>query len=794
MPHQKKKTKPTSPKKLTLKIPQIPKRKKSLLKKKPKKHIIKSILLSKTLFLFLVAFLASILSLLFLVKDLPSPSKLTSQSFPVSTIITDRHGVTLYEIYADLNRTPISLDTLPSYVSQAAISIEDQDFYHHFGFSIQGITRALKNTLFNQSLQGGSTITQQLVKVALLTPERTLQRKIKEAFLTIGTEVIYSKDQILEMYLNHIPYGGTAWGIESAAKTYFGKSAKDLTLAEAALIAGLPAAPTRFSPFGTNPELATNRQHEVLRRMVEDDYITESEAEEARNQKLEFTANSIQIKAPHFALYVKDLLTQKYGEQMVERGGLHVTTTLDLELQEAVQASLSAEIARLDRYKVGNGAALITKPNTGEILAMIGSKDYFDLDHDGQVNVTIRPRQPGSSIKPLNYATAFELKKTTPGTMLLDIPTCFDIVGQPLYCPKNYDGSFRGPVQTRFALGNSYNIPAVKTLAINSLETFIATASAMGITTFKNPDNYGLSLTLGGGEIKMIDMAVAFGVLANQGVRIPLQPILKVTTWKGEILDEYHPDEITQALQNLTEHPENQEPGSSTTIEDHNHPITLARILHRAPAYLISHILLDNNARINAFGSHSELVIDNQVVSVKTGTTNNLRDNWTIGYTPEFLTAVWVGNNDNAPMNPYLVSGVTGAAPIFNDIMSYVLKDQEALWPEKPDDVISRPICVTTGQVSHPDHPCQTRNEFFWEGTEPGIFEETQREIWVKNDTGFEPEPGDTDNLKLEMHTVLSDPLTPDYCTDCNHPINEEGKPIQPQKIIKYPLVAPSPQ
>ncbi|MFC1751280.1 glycosyl hydrolase family 18 protein [Pseudomonadota bacterium] len=249
--------------------------------------------------------------------------------------------------------------------------------------------------------------------------------------------------------------------------------------------------------FGTNPELAINRQHEVLRRMVEDEYITQDQADQAKNQELKFATNTIQIKAPHFALYVKDLLTQEYGEQLVERGGLRVTTTLDLDLHESAQASLSAEIDRLEKYKVQNGAAIITKPNTGEILSMIGSTDFFDRENDGQVNVTLRHRQPGSSIKPLNYATAFEIKKATPATMVLDIPTCFDIVGQPLYCPKNYDGSFHGPTHLRFALGNSYNIPAVKVLAINDLETFIATASAMGISTFKNPDNYGLSLTLG---------------------------------------------------------------------------------------------------------------------------------------------------------------------------------------------------------------------------------------------------------------------------------------------------------
>jgi membrane carboxypeptidase/penicillin-binding protein PbpC len=310
----------------------------------------------------------------------------------------------------------------------------------------------------------------------------------------------------------------------------------------------------------------------------------------------------------------------------------------------------------------------------------------------------------------------------------------------------------------------------------------------MGITTFTNPDNYGLSLTLGGGEVQMIDMAVAFGVLANQGVKVPLQPILKVTTWTGEVLFEYHPDSAIEALNSLTLDPDKQSPGANLHVENSSDTV-LTRVLNRAPAYLTSHILLDNNSRINAFGSLSELVVDNQAVSVKTGTTNNLRDNWTLGYTPEFLTAVWVGNNDNTPMNPYLVSGVTGAAPIFNAIMSHVLRDQEPLWPEQPDDVISRPVCTISGLVSHPDRPCSVRNEFFWEDTQPGTFDQTQKEIWVKEDTGFEPEEGDTENLKLEMHTVLSDPLTKDYCLDCARPTDEQGQTVQDRIIIKYPLV-----
>jgi penicillin-binding protein 1C len=723
------------------------------------------------------------------VGDLPSPAKLSSQAYPVSTQIFDRNGILLYEIYADRNRTPITLNSLPPYIKQATISIEDKDFYHHIGFSLQGITRALKNTLFNNRLQGGSTITQQLVKTSLLTPERTIQRKIKEAILTIGTEFFYSKDQILEMYLNNIPYGGTAWGIESAAKTYFGKSAKDLSLAEAALLAGLPAAPSKYSPFGSNPGFALSRQQEVLRRMAEEKYITKEQADSAAGQELQFNTEAIPIKAPHFVLYVKDLLTEKYTAQRVERGGLRVITSLDLNLQTDAESSVAAQLKSLEKLKVGNAAALITKPDTGEILAMVGSRDYFDNEHGGQVNVTLRPRQPGSSIKPLNYVTALQLKKATAATMFLDLPTCFSALNQPPYCPKNYDGSFHGPVQLRFALGNSLNIPAVKTLALNSLESFIATASAMGISTFNDPSQYGLSLTLGGGEVTMMDMATAFGVLANQGIKVPLHPILQVTDWQNNLLENYQAADIQTSVQALNHDDQYSEPGASQTLNFTDVSATLTRVLNRAPAYIISHILLDNNAREAAFGPKSKLIIPNQVVSVKTGTTNSLRDNWTIGYTPHYLVAVWVGNNDNSPMNPYLVSGVTGAAPIWNDLMTNTLKDQPSLWPEKPDDVLGRTVCTTSGLVSHPDYPCSVRNEFFWTGSEPGTFDPAKKDIVIKNDTGLPASPGDTENTHTENHTLLSDPIVQDYCADCTRPLDDQGKPIPvPAITIPYPL------
>ncbi|MBI5151468.1 MAG: transglycosylase domain-containing protein [Candidatus Pacebacteria bacterium] len=728
----------------------------------------------KRLVLGVVSGCTIIFFLFLLLKDIPSPTKLKrAQDFAISTKIFDRNGLLLYEIYSDKNRTPVALNDLPPYVYQASIAIEDQRFYQHFGFDASGIIRALKNMVFRQQIQGGSTITQQLIKTALLTREKTLIRKMKEAILTIAAEIMYSKNEILEMYLNHIPYGGTSWGVEAAAETFFNKHAKELDIAEAAFLAGLPQSPSRYSPFGINPDLAKNRQKDVLRRMAEDKYITKEQALKAEQETLHFAQSKTQIAAPHFVFHVRDILEEKYGQALVESGGLRVYTTLDLKLQNDAQASLSSEINTLKRYRVGNGAALITKPSTGEILAMIGSRNFFDATHDGQVNVVLRQRQPGSSIKPINIVTALQLKKITPATMLLDIPTCFQVGGQKAYCPKNYDGTFHGPVQTRFFLGNSYNIPEIKVIGLNTVENFIATASAMGITTWKDTSQYGLSLTLGGGEVTMYDMATAFGTLANQGVKVPLQSILRIEDYKGKILEEYAPDQTKKTVEKMTKDQDIPE------LEG------IHRVLNREPSYLVSHMLLDNSARVGAFGPNSKLVIPNQVVSAKTGTTNDLRDNWTIGYTPEYLTAVWVGNNDNTPMNQALVSGVTGAAPIWHDIMSRVLKGQKSLWPEKPSGVIDKEVCALSGLLPNPEAPCQTRVEYFWEGTEPIDLDPLPRDTWIVSTTGLPPKEGDSiDGLQLQKKLLLSDPFTRDFCVDCVRPIDEKGHVVYEQHDV----------
>jgi len=707
---------------------------------------------------WLIPFSMILVVYLLIFKDLPSPSKLGSYyDTPLATKIYDRNGNLLFDIFVSQNRTAVPLNEIPKYLQQATISIEDKNFYTHQGVNpIGGMLRAVVATLANQKLQGGSTITQQLVKSALLSPERTITRKIKEIILAYWVEAIYSKDKILELYLNQVPYGGTAWGVESAAERYFNKSVKDLTLAQAALLAGLPQAPTYYSPFGANPQYAKTRQSEVLRRMVDDRYITEEQAQQATSEPLEYTQDT-GLKAGHFVMYVKQQLVDKYGERLVERGGLKVTTTLDLDIQEYAQATVSAEVAKLKSYKVSNGAALITKPSTGEILAMIGSTDYFATP-SGSYNVTTALRQPGSSIKPINYAIGIDRHIVTPATMFLDIPTCFGVVNQPVYCPKNYDGQFHGPVQLRMALGNSYNIPAVKMLRLNSVEAMVASASAFGLGTLKDPKNYGLSLTLGGGEVHMTDMAEAFGVFANGGIRKDLVSILKVTDKDGKTLYEHQDANLDKDV-------------PSQLL------LTGPRVISNETAFLISHILLDNNARSGAFGSNSELVIPGHAVSVKTGTTDDLRDNWTIGFTPQYLVAVWVGNNDNTPMNPWLVSGVTGAAPIWHDLMVKVLSGKPDIWPKQPDGIVGARICSVSGLLppNDGDDPgCPIRFEYFIKGTVPTTREQLKQIVQIDTTTGDLLLPGKLDNIALEEHQILSDGLSK-WCLDCKH---EDNKPV----------------
>ena len=660
--------------------------------------------LSTGMLVIVVGFLLLLFgSIIFFATQIPSPQELTNRDIAEATKIFDKNGELLYDIYSDENRTPVKLADIPEVVKQATIAIEDKDFYKHSGFSIMGITRSVFELIVHRRVEGGSTLTQQLIKNALLTDERTLTRKLKEFILAIQVEGAYDKNTILEMYLNEIPYGGTAYGIESAANLYFGKSAHDLNLAEASLLAGLPQRPSVYSPYGSRPELAKVRQKEVLRRMVDDGYITQAQAKEAENEELTYrTSKSEQgFKAPHFVLYVKEKLIEQFGDKMVEQGGLRVTTTLDYELQKKAEEIVKKEIESLASAKVGNGAAVVLEAKTGQILSMVGSKDYFgdslpegckeglECKFEPNVNVTLRPRQPGSATKPVAYAKALE-KGYTASQVYMDVRTEFPGGDQPNYVPVNYDGQYHGPVQMRYALGNSYNIVAVKNLALTGVKDVMELGYRMGLTTWEpseeNISNVGLSLVLGGRETRLLDLTSAYAVFANKGAQLDPVSILKVTNSKGKTLFEYRQPEGRKVL----------DPGI---------------------AYIISDILSDNGARTAAFGSNSVLNIPGKAVAVKTGTTDKKESNLAVGYTPSVVVGVWVGNNDNSVMSSTIASGVTGASPIWNKIMKAVLQDKQNEPFEKPSNVVQAEVDGLMTGRTHGGSP--TRKEYFIAGTEP---------------------------------------------------------------------------
>jgi len=605
----------------------------------------------------------------YILKDLPSPSRLDDGgAIPYSTHLYSRDNKLLYEIYHEQNRTPIELESLPVYVKQATISIEDKDFYKHSGISVfGGVLRAVKETVLKKKLQGGSTITQQLVKSALLTPERTLTRKVKEMILALLVERKYTKDEILEMYLNQVPYGGTAWGIEEASRLYFNKPASKLTLSQAALLAGLPQAPSLYSPY-SNPKAAKNRQEQVLLTMKEERYITQSQYDQAIKTKLHFSPPKNQIKAPHFVFYVKNLLEKEYGLKTVQEGGLRVYTTLDYSIQKEAEKILKEELDQLQDYNVGNGAILVTRPSTGEILSMVGSKDFFEGTY-GAYNVTTALRQPGSSIKPVTYTLALK-KGMTAATIIQDVPTVFEILGSESYRPVNYDERFHGAVPLRYALANSYNIPAVKVLNTIGVDELIQFAEKLGIASWQtNKKQYGLSLTLGGGEVTMLEMATAFGVIANLGTKVDLNPINRIEDTLGQNL---YQAEIQES-----------------------------RVIGEEEPFIIADILSDNMARSPAFGNNSPLNFGDGKIAVKTGTTDQKKDNWTIGFTRptlssqygDVLVAVWVGNNNGDPMNPNLASGITGAAPIWRRVMERLVDKMFLQQPLYIPSGLEKKIC-----------------------------------------------------------------------------------------------------
>ena len=659
-----------------------------------KRFMIRVVSLLTTLILAgLVLFiLLTIVAFAIFTKDLPSPTKLSTRDQSLSTQIFDRNGEKLYDIYGNQNRALVKLSDLPDYMKEATIAIEDKDFYTHKGFAPKGIFRALFDIVVHRRLEGGSTLTQQVVKNTLLTPERTITRKIREFILAIQAERIYSKDEILQMYLNEVPYGGTAWGIEAASQTYFSKKAKDLSLTEAIILAGMPQQPSTYSPYGSNPKAYISRATEVARRMREDEKITKEQEEQVVKElpNVKFSPSGTGIKAPHFVIYIKELLEDQYGSRVVEQGGLKVKTTLDLKIQDEAQRIVAEEISKLKNLQVGNGGVVVTDPKTGEILAMVGSKDYFAKDYDGNVNVTLAKRQPGSSIKPINYASAFQ-QGYTASYMVMDVQTEFPGgQNQPPYKPVNYDGKYHGPEELRYALGNSFNIPAVKVLALGGIKNMLNVAYKMGLTTLEptqeNLSRFGLSLTLGGGEVKLLDMSTAFGVFATGGYKHDPTGILKVEDSDGKVLQEYKEN-------------------------------SGQKVLSPEISFLISNILSDNGARSEAFGTNSYLKIGGKTVAAKTGTTDDKRDNWTIGYTKDYVVGVWVGNNDNSKMNPSLASGITGAAPIWNKVMQFVLKDKKDQPFDVPSGIVRKEVDSVDGGLPCPGHA--TRQEFFIKGTEP---------------------------------------------------------------------------
>jgi len=627
-------------------------------------------------------------------KDLPRPDKVQRRD-GLSTVVLDRNAEKLYDIFEEANRIPAKWEELPQYLKDATIAVEDKDFYTHQGLSVTGIMRGMTACVFLRRCQGGSTLTQQLVKNVLLSQERTLPRKMKEAVLSIQIERKYSKNDILLMYLNEAPYGGTAVGVKTAANHYFGKEVKDLTLIQAAILAGLPQSPSYYSPFTGTEGAYKDRTTHVLRRMREEGYITPAQEGEARKQMdtIQFAAGDTALRAPHFVAYIKELLIERFGEKLVNAGGLTVTTTLDWKLQEAAQLAVKEEVDKAKKLKVSNGAAIVTDPKTGEVLAMVGSKDYAATDSSGlKFNVVTQGlRQPGSTLKPVIYAAALT-RGYTASTMLMDVETKYPSgdSSKPEYNPKNYDNKYRGPMQLRFGLANSINTIAVKVAALVGVKDVLKIGHAMGLATWEPTDanlkRVGLSLPLGGAEVKMVDMATAFGVFAAGGMRMELVAILKVVDSSGKTLFEHKPVSPRQEL----------EPDV---------------------AFIISSILSDNDARKEIFGLRSHLVVSGKTVAAKTGTTDDKRDNWTVGYTPSRVVITWVGNNDNTPMSPTLASGVTGAAPIWNRIMREAIKNIPDEPFERPEGVIEMDIDAFGGGLPFENQP--VRKEFFIRGTEP---------------------------------------------------------------------------
>ncbi len=625
-----------------------------------------------------------------MVADLPAPGELAQRAGAFrSTRIYDRNGNLLNETF-DPNegrRVIVPLARISPYLQQATIATEDANFYRHGGVDPVALARALYYAVQEREIvSGGSTIPQQLVKLVFLSPERSARRKVKEAILAAEISRRYSKEQILELYLNEVNYGNLAYGADAAAETYFGKEADELTLAEAALLAGLPQAPAYYDPY-TYPERAKERQGVVLGLMVKAGFITPEEADAAWLEPLTYAPLRFDMKAPHFTLLVRQQLEALLGPEALYKVGLHVTTTLDSRLQAEAQRIVREQVQRLASRHVSNGALVALRPQTGEVLALVGSADFDNVEIDGQVNMALAPRQPGSALKPLVYLTTFMdpgrpvAERWTPGTLVADIQEPFPDGNNPPYVPVNYDGKEHGLVTVRTALANSFNIPAVRALQRVGIPPFLEVARRLGITTLTRPD-YGLSLSLGGGEVPLLELTGAFGVLANQGVRQPPVTIRKIVDSQGNVICEMGSAVPCQ-------------PGEAGAGE---------QVISPVDAFLITDILRDNQARSLVFGLNSPLNLG-RPAAVKTGTTNEFRDALTVGYTPQLVTGVWVGNADNSPMDN--VFGSQGAAPIWNRFMQAALAEEPVVDFTPPPGVEQFEVCADTG--AQPSEACPER-------------------------------------------------------------------------------------
>lgn len=616
-------------------------------------------------------------------KNISNPEALMN-SKNTGTTILDRNGEILFQGYGAVTRHNISLDEMPDSLINATLATEDPDFYKHGGFSWRGTARAVMADLRHTGMvQGGSTITQQLVKNTLLSNEKSFTRKYKEAVLAVDMEKRYSKDQILQMYLNTIYYGQGAYGVESASQTYFNKPAKDLTLEESALLAGLPQSPSRYDP-NVDIDSAKERRDYVLSRMEEEGYINKSIVNETSIKPVVANMRKITIKAPHFVFFVLDELRRKYGPDIVEEGGITVTTTLDLNKQVAAEEIVKKQIEKLSSRNATNSGLVAVTPNNGDIVSMVGSVDYNKPGY-GAVNVTLAQLQPGSSFKPIAYATAFT-KGWNGATKVDDKPMSVPQTDGTVYVPKNYDGKFRGQMTLRRALANSFNIPAIEVLKHAGLPETITMAHSLGIQapSLTQQDRYGLSLVLGGGEVRPLDMAGVYSTFANYGTTVTPRAIKEVKDKYGE--------NITKPT-----------------------PNTSKQVIDPRVTYMVTNILSDNKTREEMFGTDSPLKLS-RPAAVKTGTTNDYRDNWAVGYTPDLVTAVWVGNNDHSPM--VNVDGVTGAAPIWKDYMEMAHAGLPVKEFPVPPGVVFAKVCSSDGGLVDQNDPNGVTEVFLTEAQE----------------------------------------------------------------------------